>query len=249
MKTVPVSAIDRRHAKPILVYPAGRISDTILAFPFLQRLRELEPSAHISVLSPAPLAELWQRNPSLNDVIAFTTKPDLRGLRQREFAVALLLCPSLQAAWVCQRAGIPRRIGFAGNRRRWLLTDVVHESRSEHPTPRAMQVDGVKFRMHHVAALRHQAHRYLDLISYLGGNRDLAIPHLRLEAGELPALTKFLREGTRSFIGIHPGGAPAKRWPAERFGEAARRIADEVPARFIIFGQATEAALATEVEH
>lgn len=250
MKTAPLSPINSARVKRILVYSTSEISDTILSFPFVHRLRELEPEAHLAVLCPANLHDLWQRNPHLNEVIAFDPAPDIRDLRQREFDLALILPNSCRAAWECWRAHIPRRIGFAGHRRRWLLTDVVLGSRSEQAVPRQCTVAGVTFTTQHFPTPRHQAHRYLDLISHLGGNRDLTPPRLRLDVGQLPALKHLLGSGERTFIGILTGPAdnPAKQWPADRLADAARRIAEEHPCRLLILGGPGEVALAADIE-
>jgi heptosyltransferase-2 len=250
MNALSATAINSAHVKRILVRSTDGIGDAVMAFPFMQRLRELEPDAHIAVLCQAHIQDLWQRNPYLNEVIGFDRTPDIRALRRCRFDLAVLLSGAFRPAWECWRAGIPRRVGFAGHHRRRLLTDVVLESHSEQPVPRQLTVAGITFAAAHYPTPRHQAHRYLDLISHLGGNRDLTPPKLRLEAGQLPALTKFLHEGARSFIGIHPGTehGPAQRWPAERFAEAARLIADEFPCRWIIFGDPGEVALAADIE-
>ena len=250
MKPLPASAIDPRRRQRILIRSTNWIGDAVLTFPLVQRLRELEPNAHLAVLCRAKLRDLWQRNPHVNEVIAFDATPNLRALRAQQFALAIVLPNSFRSAWECWRARIPRRVGFAGDHRRWLLTDVVYEPRDELPRRRQLTVAGVTFTTKHYPALRHQAHRYLDLISHLGGNRDLTPPKLRLEAGQLPPLTKFLHEGARGFLGIHAGAefGSAKRWPAERFAEAARRLADEHPCRFILLGGPGEEAIAGEVE-
>jgi hypothetical protein len=61
MQPPVTSGIDSTHAKAILVYSAAGIRDAVMAFPLLQRLRELEPTSSITVCCPAPLRDLWQR--------------------------------------------------------------------------------------------------------------------------------------------------------------------------------------------
>lgn len=250
MKPLPASAISSDRSKRILVRASNWIGDTVMTFPTVQRLRELESQAHISILCPAKLQDLWAHNPFVNEVLPFAPQPRPADLRRGHFDLALILPNSFRSAWEAWRAGIPRRVGFAGHHRRWLLTDVVLESRSEHAIRQQRTVAGTTFEVKHYPSIRHQAHRYLDLISHLGGNRDFIAPKLWLAAGELPALNKFLTEGQRPFLGLNAGAefGPAKRWLPERFAEAARRIGDEFPCRWLIFGGPSDVAMANDIE-
>lgn len=250
MKPFPESAISNRRQHRLLIRATNWIGDAVLTMPAVQRLRELHPEAHIALLTHAKLHDLWRHNPFINEVIPFDPHPKISRLRAGHFDTAILFPNSFRAAWEAWRAHIPRRVGFPGHNRRWLLTDIVAEARSEQPTYRAITVAGTTFQTKHFPSIRHQAHRYLDIVSYLGGNRDLVPPRLWLEAGDLPALTKFLHEGARPFIGINAGAeyGPAKRWPPERFAAAARLISDEFACRWLIFGGPGEVEIAGAIE-
>src|SRR2546427_8118913 len=76
------SAIDRSPHARILVRATNWIGDTVMTMPAVQRLRELERDAHISLLCPAKLHDLWRHNPFLNEVIA--------DLDNRKFDVAII---------------------------------------------------------------------------------------------------------------------------------------------------------------
>ena len=97
---------------------------------------------------------------------------------------------------------------------------------------------GKTFSVKHFPAIRHQAHRYLDIISYLGGSRDYVQPKIWIEPNAIPPLTKLLHEGVRPFFGINAGAeyGPAKRWMPERFAEVAAKVSDKVPCRWLLFG-------------
>jgi heptosyltransferase II len=246
------SAIVRGRRPRILVRATNWIGDSVMSMPAVQRLRELEPEAHIALLCPAKLHDLWQYNPFLDEVIPFGPKPGIRRLRQGKFDAAIVFPNSFRSAWECWRARIPRRIGFAGHQRRYLLTDVVAEPREEKPVSKEITVEGESFHVKHFPAIRHQTHRYLDIISYLGGNRDHVPPKIWIEPNAIPPLTKFLHEGDRPFFGIHAGAeyGPAKRWMPERFAEVAARVSDEVPCRWLLFGSpnASDVQIAGTIE-
>ncbi|MGD0651843.1 MAG: lipopolysaccharide heptosyltransferase II [Verrucomicrobiia bacterium] len=238
MKPLQKSAIVRGRQRRILVRATNWIGDSVMSMPAVQRLRELEPEAHIALLCPAKLQDLWQYNPFLSEVIPFDPKPSIRRLRQGEFDAAIVFPNSFRSAWECWCARIPVRVGFAGHRRRSLLTDVVAEPRSEDPVDKEITVAEKTFSVKYFPAIRHQAHRYLDIISYLGGNRDYVRPKIWIEPAAIPPLTKLLHEGVRPFFGIHAGAeyGPAKRWMPERFAEVAAKVSGKVPCRWLLFG-------------
>ena len=249
MMQSPESAIDSRDTR-IVVRATNWIGDSVMTMPAVQRLRELAPRAYIAVLCPGKLTDLWRHNPYINEIIPFGRKLDIDELRTREFDAAVIFPNSLRSAWECKRAGIPRRIGFAGHWRRFLLTDVVHQSHSERASYKTLSVAGTKFRVKAFRSLRHQSEHYLDIIAHLGGNRDPAPPRIRLAIEEMPALNKFLRDDGRPVFAINPGAeyGPAKRWPADRFAETAIKVSEFVDARWLIVGGRGDAEIAGKIE-
>jgi heptosyltransferase-2 len=251
MKRSHESAIlDRPRWQRILVRTTNWLGDTVLTLPAVQRLHELLPNSRISVLCHAKLADIWRHNPFVQEVIPFDLQPSIQQLRQHHFDLAIILPNSFRAAWECYRARIPTRVGFAGHNRRWLLTDIVAETRDDQPVLRTVNLAGREFTTKSYANPRHQAHRYLDLVSYLGAHRDLVQPKIWIAPGEIPSLTKFLHEDSRPFCGINPGAefGSAKRWLPARFAEAAARIADEYPCHWLIFGAPTDVEIAGQIE-
>jgi lipopolysaccharide heptosyltransferase II len=244
------SAIDRTPAKRILIRATNWIGDTVMTMPAVQRIRELEPIAHIALVCPEKVHDLWRHNPFINEVIPFNTDVDTSLLRHKKFNTAIIFPNSLRSAWECWRAGIPRRVGFAGHSRRWLLTDVVEEPKDEQPVDKNVTVDGRTFQVKQFPKIRHQSHRYLDLVAQLGGNRAFVPPKMWIAADDIPSLRKFLTEGHRPFIGINAGAeyGPAKRWPAENFIEVAKAVAIEIPCRWMIFGGPADVPLAGKIE-
>jgi heptosyltransferase-2 len=234
------SAIDRRPNARILVRGTNWIGDAVMTMPAVQRLRELMPHAHISLLCPAKLHDLWRHNPFLNEVI--------HELGDRQFDVAVIFPNSFRSAWECRK--IPVRVGFAGHWRRKLLTHIVDEPQSERAIYKSVTVAGKTFKTKSFPVIRHQVHRYLDLISYLGGNRDLVRPKIFFAIEDLPPLTTFLTDDGRPCFGINAGAeyGPAKRWPAERFADVVRRVSEQMDCRWLILGGPGDAGIAGEIE-
>lgn len=244
MKPSAASAIVRTRPPRLLVRSVNWIGDAVMTIPATQRLRELEPDAHITLAAPAKLHDLWRHNPHLSAVIT----PEQ--IQPHQHDVAVIFPNSFRSAWECYRARIPTRVGFAGHWRRFLLTDTVPEPHDEQPTKETLTVAGTAFQRKTFPVTRHQAHRYLDLISYLGGNRDLCQPKIWLAHNELSPLKKFLPDDTTPCLGINPGAefGPAKRWPADKFAAVIQQLAGQLDCRFLLFGGPGDTAITADIE-
>src|SRR3989475_8915326 len=86
----------------ILVRGVNWLGDAVMTTPALQRLRERFPAAHITLLTPEKLADLWPHHPSLDAVIAFAQGESplsvVRRLRAENFQAALVLPNSPRSA-------------------------------------------------------------------------------------------------------------------------------------------------------
>ena len=97
--------------------------------PALQRLRERFPKAHITLLTPDKLSDLWLHHPGVNQTIGCTPGESVWSVGQRlragKFAAALVLPNSPRSALEVWLARIPCRIGFARPWRNWCLTQAL----------------------------------------------------------------------------------------------------------------------------
>lgn len=249
MTRLPKSAIGSGPHPRILVRGANWIGDVVMSMPAVQRLREFEPNAHIAMLCHEKVRMLWDHNPHLNEVISFNPRPDIGELRRKKFDVAILFPRSFRSAWEVWRAGIPCRVGFDGDGRRWLLTDAVKQSRSERRAYKKIEVNQVRFRVKTYPVMRHQSRHYLDLISYIGGNRDFTMPRLRFGIEDMPHINKFMRDDGRPVLAIHAGAeyGPAKRWIPERFAQTALLVMRELDCRWLLLGSESDVPVADEI--
>src|SRR5205823_10365485 len=118
------------HVRPpqrILVRGVNWLGDAVMSTPALQRLREAQPQAQITLLTPSKLAGLWPHHPALDSVITFTNNESVfavaRRLRGKHFDTALVLPNSPRSALESFLAGIPDRIGYQQSWRNLFLTD------------------------------------------------------------------------------------------------------------------------------
>ncbi len=205
-----------------------------MSLPALRAIRARFPAAHIAVLARPWVADLYAREPFADEVIPYAAPRGARGLagqwraaadlRRSGFDCAILLQNAFEAALLAWLARIPRRIGYSRDGRGFLLTDAI-------PLPRTGETP------------LHQRFYYLEMLRR-AGILD-AIPEdnaVRLEgAAPVPG---------EAWVGVSPGAAygGAKRWPAERFAEAAAELAARLEAGVALFGSGEERALCERVE-
>jgi heptosyltransferase-2 len=144
----PMEARDQdgtgRSRERILVVCTRYVGDTVLAIPFLRNLRRAHPDAVIDVFAERAAREVLAACP-YHDALVAWERPrrswlaSLAGLRAtaamlrgRGYSRAYLLKRSTSAALLAWLAGIPRRIGFASEVGRALLTTAVRLPRGRH---------------------------------------------------------------------------------------------------------------------
>jgi heptosyltransferase II len=261
----------RRKAKAgeqrILVRGTNWLGDAVMTTPALLRLREKFPDAHIALLTPEKLRELWLQHPALNETIPFAPNENVfsvgKRLRAGRFDLALILPNSPRSAMEPWVGCIPRRIGYARPWRDWLLTlcldprtdEVKMHKRSVDEIKKLVAAD-VNRRTDRVftsaAAKTHQIHDYLNLVAALGANPEPLPPQLVVTPKEVDAATeKFgLENLVRPILGLCPGAeyGPAKRWPVDRFTAAAREIQQRTNCTWLVFGGPADKALADRIE-
>ena len=249
----------------ILVRGVNWLGDAVMSTPALQRLREARPDAAITLLTPEKLRELWTDHPAINRVLTFSPGEMVfslgRRLRAESFATALILPNSPRSAIESWLARIPRRIGAARPWRSWFLTEALPARAAESPMvkrsaqeTRLLIETGIAIRQPAPPPGAHHLHQYLHLTSALGASLEPCAPVLKVADAAVSAVAeKFEAQPAatrgRPLIGINPGAeyGPAKRWPKERFIEAAVGFARLQPADWWIFGGPAERTLAEEI--
>lgn len=194
-----------------------------MSMPAVQRIRERFPQAHIALLAKEKVLDLWGENPFLDEIIPHAR---IDSVREKKFEAAILFPNSFRVAWEAKQAGIPRRIGYSGYWRRWLLTDVIEGDSWLKPTA------------------THFVHHYLSFSKYLGGNNQLVPPRIRLTPAELKEADQLLEQAdTKPVCAMAPSAeyGPSKRWLPERYIEAAKKIAGEQGVAWVLVGGPNDA--------
>lgn len=213
---------DQAKTKPfrVLLRASNWLGDAVMSAPAVRAIKQGRPDLLLTVLTPSKLADFWRAVPEVDEVIGFEKKSILEVVRKIKgrFDVAVLFPNSVRVAMEARVAGIPRRVGYTGHRRRLLLNQIM-------PLPKKVRPP------------RHQVHHYLELAAWIGADVSGAALSASPKSGELK-------------IGLCPGAeyGPAKRWPVERFAEVARRVADQTPCEWLLFGVAKDAEIGGQIE-
>ncbi len=220
--------ISAQQLKPfrILIRASNWLGDSVMSAPAVRAIKGGRPDAHVTVAAPASLAAIWKLIPEVDEIIELPGKsllPAVRLFRRAQpFDAAVLFPNSLRVAFEVWLAGVPRRVGYRGHGRAWLLNQIVRNRRKS-------------------GRIEHQAQHYLRIARELGAQ----LPGKEIEArAASPDLERI-----QARIALCPGAeyGPAKRWPAERFGAVAAAIAAARPVEWILFGTSNDAAAGEEI--
>jgi lipopolysaccharide heptosyltransferase II len=222
-------AMPAKDLKPfrILIRGANWLGDSIISIAAVRAIKAGRPDAHITIAAPEKVAAVWKLVPEVDETIGLTSGSLFSVVRlirrQPAFDAAILFPNSLRAAFEVWLGGIPRRVGYRGHHRRWLLNQIISE-----PTRRG--------------PIEHQVNRYLRIARELGGPADAAPVRKFLPRGKT--------NGATVKVGLCPGAdyGPAKRWLPERFAEVAVAISAQRPVQWILFGTSGDAETGVLIE-
>lgn len=236
------------QASRILVLRYRFIGDTVLTVPFLRNLRHASPNAQIDLMLEPFSGQVIEGCPYVDRIIPFELKtihryssPTDRGrlsaylhyrklIRSGGYDAAFVLKRSLSSALLVWAARVPRRIGFATEGRRFLLTDPVVYRQDQH-----------------------EVENFLDCLRSL----DIPIASKELELWPLPehmqkARALFSTAGWADQdikVVIHPAASlRAKQWPLDRFASVMRGLRERHPVRFVYTGAPGDAGLYEKIE-
>ncbi len=266
----PCPSLPTPSPRRIVVRGVNWLGDAVMTTPALLRLREHFPAAHLGLLTPVRLADLWSHHPAVDQVLTFQPgEPPWgvgRRLRAPGFDLGILFPASPRSAWELWWARVPRRVGYAGRWRRGWLTDVVSRppggvpmrKRSPAEIRRLLAAPPAEGPAPLLPPAAHQLHHYLHLVAHLGARPEPLAPRLELSpaeragaaarvcalAGEIP-----LPPG-RPWLGLNAGAeyGPAKRWPPERFVAVAAAVGRAIGAQWLILGGAGDRELAGRIQ-
>lgn len=224
--------------RPILIVPYMWIGDFVRCHTVVKLLRERFPQRPVDMLATTLCAPLTDYMPGVRKAIVWDLPRRRLALGQQRALTARLRAEGYGTALIMPRtwksvlapflAGIPERVGFAGEVRFGLLNDVRW---GERKLPRMVD---------RCAALALPAGARMPA--------ELPLPELTVSA---PAIAAWRRQHDlteeRPAVALAPGAVgPSKRWPAAAYAELARRLAEDGMTVWVL-GSPAEQPLAQEI--
>jgi heptosyltransferase-2 len=223
----------------ILMRGPNWVGDAVLAIPAMKAVRERFPEAEITLLVRPWVAGVFTSAPFIDRVwseprpAGWTDWMRLaRGIREKNFDVALLFPNSFESAAMVFLGRVRQRVGYATDGRSWMLTQSIKPNTEK----------------------RHQIHYYLDLAAALSAPVDHLSIEIEASPEEKSQARKLLASAGippgRSFLVLNPGAAygSAKRWGEERFAEAGDVLASELGIDVAIIGSEKERSIAERIQ-
>ncbi len=194
----------------VLVRSPNWLGDACMAVPAVRAIKEGRPDLHLVVLSPGKLAEFWRAVPGVDGVIAREGGEGVVRVASKIRAAGpwdagILFPNSVRSVLEMRLGGVPHVVGYGGGRSRLLHQEVPRKEVAGWPP-------------HHIESYLQIAHR----IGADCGGRSLFEPLPGRGARQAGGDSGKVRIGV--CFGAEYG--PAKRWPLERFAEAARRVTE-----------------------
>lgn len=220
---LPKDIQESLHPFRILVRSSNWLGDAVMSVPTVQALKRGRLDARIAVLTSENLAALWHTVDAVDEVIVISKGETIWGVARKLhgcFEIAVLLPNSLRCALEAFLAGIPRRVGYRGHYRVWLLNQVIKMPKKSRVVP------------------THHSERYLHIAETLGASSSRFFPLFSSRP------TSFMRPVVT--LGLCPGAAygPAKCWPADRFRKVIEDISEQTGYFWKIFGTAKDCSIA-----
>ena len=216
-----------RGRERIVVLAPNWLGDAVMATPFLIAMRGQRPDARIVLVCRDYVAEVFKRNPAVDSIVEYRGRSlrariaAMRGASAGGFDACFVLPPSFSAALVSFASRSRRRIGYAGQLRRILLTDALGEA---------------GYRTGHLSTA------YLRLLERYTGVAEPRVPLPEVIPPESWRATALESAGGDGYFVLAPGATygSAKVWPHERYAALARRIQDRTGMTAVIIGTSGE---------
>ncbi|MDR0533473.1 MAG: lipopolysaccharide heptosyltransferase II [Verrucomicrobiales bacterium] len=222
----------------LLLRSPNWLGDAVMTLPAVQQLAI--SGCKPAILCPEKLTDFWRLIPQIREVIPVQARirATAKSLRPKKFDAAIIFPNSLKTGLEPFLAGIPKRYGFHGHNRRWLLT---------RSWPHPSQVKGYV----------HHANHYLHLLQQLEQtSTDPSHQSLQLEQiTNTPRFSPVPKPApstltTKPYLALCPGAeyGPAKRWLTERYAQTVNRIRAKHDLEVLVLGTKGDQEIASRLK-
>jgi heptosyltransferase-2 len=241
-----MNRISGANINKIVVRGTNWVGDAVMTVPALRALRRLFPEAEITLATRPWAKGLFAEADFIDDILvydrkgAFSAIAQSREWRQKRFDLAVLFQNAFEAALIPFLAGVPFKLGYATEKRSFLLTHPI-----ELPEWRSSKHE-VFYYLYLVAALEQAVSGSNNVIDH---DPDISLSLSEFSQAQASALLRSngLVEG-KGIVAICPGSinSRAKRWPPERFAALADRLLDD-NRKVVLIGSEAEQEVSDEV--
>jgi heptosyltransferase-1 len=216
---MPDRSLEKSSASPphhrFLLVRLSSLGDVVHALPAASALRDAFPEARIDWVIDARWQRMLEGNPDVNEVIAFNRKQAgalsslIRKLRAAQYTCAIDFQGLYKSALLALASGAPRRIGFQRSYAREGLVAMLYTDRLNPLGP-------------------HKVDHNRTLVERAGAKLGPSRFPLAICSEDDDLVTRELdSHGVKDFYVLNPGGGwLSKCWPAERYGELHRKLAE-----------------------
>jgi len=223
--------LENFEPKSIIVRMPNWLGDCVMGTPILTDLRKRYPKAEITAMCQANVAELFEKDPDVDELFRFSRSKGLihrisernivAKLKKGRHDLGILLTNSFSSAWRFKQGGVKNILGFRADMRLMLL---------DHPISFPENVKE-----------QHLVLTYKEQLKPLGVEISETMPRLYVSDDEIRGAWDFVKrfdiDPSCNILGVNPGAAygSAKCYPPERFSEVAKNLIDAHPKNVVIF--------------
>jgi heptosyltransferase-2 len=233
----------------IVVRGTNWIGDAVMTIPALRELRRIFPGAQITLCTRGWAKGIFADADFIDEILPFdktnnsfqTVFRQAKIWREKNFDLAVLFPNSFEAAVLAKLGNVPKRFGYATEKRSFLLTE-------SFPVPRWKNS-------------RHEIFYYLNLIAEIektlfGATKvreneplfELQVSEKRrIEAREILQTGGADSSKKTVALGVGSTNSRAKRWHAESYARLNDRLQAELNANVILVGARDEIEVSAEV--
>src|SRR5438045_4963651 len=133
------SEVSVHELKPfrILVRSSNWLGDAVMSVPAVRAIKNGRPDVQVTIAVPANIAPMWKLVPEVDAIIPLPNDSLLSAVallqQPSPFDAEILFPNSLRVALESWLIGIPRRVGYRGHWRSWLLNQTMHDPQKPGP--------------------------------------------------------------------------------------------------------------------
>ncbi len=229
-------------ALKIIIRTPNHLGDCLMALPMVNETKEAYPAAHLTVLTPENLSDLYISNPAIDDIITIPSKY-VHGLvsvtkikellKNKSYDIGYVLPPSFGAAAGFKLSDISERIGYIADGRRLLLSK---------PLPLPMPINSIHRSELYYNLLRRGTGKDIEYVKpkiFLNDD-DMQKAASLLENYDLPQKYDYVAVAFRAV-------AESRRWGKDNYINLIKRIISELQLKIVLVGTEDDKKIGDEI--